>query len=333
MAYAVLKKKRRLHNPGKKRRKMSAKQIRIFGTKAQKAGLKRRRVKKNPSIRKTYKHLGKRGRSAGALSEKAFRYYKDGDKAKGRATRAAKRRRANVGSILVASIPGNPGERKHKGMAKARKRRRARVAVSRRRRRRSNPVARRRSYRRRRSNPVARYTRRRRVHHRRSGRRRSNPGVGVGGGDFQAVAGILSGAAVTRVLSGFIPAQFNQGIIGYIATGIVAMLQGQFIGKALKKPAFGKLMTYGGFTYVGLRVINDLMPSLGGYLPFGLSGMGVISPSQGFFSPQVNRWGSMGSFVLPNSVAGAIAASAPKASGMHGIGEGSVSTRRVGRVQ
>lgn len=323
MAYAVLKKKRRLHNPGRRRKKMTAKQIRFFGTKAQRAGLKRRN-RRNPSIRKSLKHAG--GMFDRRTTKRAY-------KAQGRATRARKRaRRMNVGSILVASIPGNPGERKHKRMAKARRRRRTRRAVvHHRRRRRSNPVARRRRSYRRRRNPVARYTRRR-VHHRRA--RRRNPGMGGGmGSDFQAVAGILSGAAVTRILSGFIPAQFNQGIVGYIATGVVAMLQGQFIGKAIKKPAFGKLMTYGGFTYVGLRIINDLMPSLGGYLPFGLSGMGVISPSQGFYSPQVNRWGSMGSFIMPNSVMSAIGAAAPKASGMHGIGEGSVSTRRVGRVQ
>jgi len=251
-------------------------------------------------------------------------------KRQGRETRRRKRakRKSNIGSILVATIPGNPG-RKRRTNKVARRRKRTRVVHRRRRRhytsrrRRHNPA--RVVYRSRRRRSYSR----RRVHHRR-GRRRSNPGFG---GDVGVVAGIITGAAVTRLGVGFVPAQWNTGIAGYIVTAVVAVLQGQLVGKLLKKPLFGKYMTWGGLTYLGLRVVNDMVPSLSGYLPFGLSGLGLISPSAGFFTPQVNRMGSMGSFIPPATLTGAISAMAPKAGGMHGIGNTNMSARRTGRIQ
>ena len=176
------------------------------------------------------------------------------------------------------------------------------------------------------------YRRRGRRHHARG--RRRNPSFGGMGGDISTVAGIITGAAVTRLATGMVPPQWNTGIAGYVITAVVAVMQGQLVGKLLKKPAFGKYMTWGGLTYLGLKVINDMVPSLSGYLPFGLSGLGVISPSAGFFSPQVNKFGSMGSYITPGTITQAIAAAGvPKASGMHGIGDTSMSSRRTGRVQ
>src|SRR5579859_4420262 len=115
MAYAVVKRKRRLSNPGRRRR-MTAKQIRFFGTKRQRAALRARpRRRKNISVRRS----SKRGAYSGPLGKLA----KYTHKFHGRATRRRKKaRKKNVGSILVASIPGftgfNPGRkrRKNKGM-------------------------------------------------------------------------------------------------------------------------------------------------------------------------------------------------------------------------
>ncbi len=154
-----------------------------------------------------------------------------------------------------------------------------------------------------------------------------------GGNDMTAVAGIITGAAVTRIVTGFVPASLQSGIPGYVITAIAAVMQGQLVGKALRKPQFGKYMTWGGLTFLGLKIINDFMPSLSGYIPFGLSGLGLISPSQGFMLPSVNRFGSMGTFVPPGIVTSAIAASAPKGGGMHGLGATNMSARRIGRVQ
>ena|ERR1051326_1199683 len=331
MAYAVVKRKRRLSNPGRRKRRMTAKQIRFFGTKRQRAALRSRpRRRRNTSIRKYKKRAVKQGISKRTASTGAYMFRK---MARGN-RRRKKARRKNVGSILVASIPGfsgfNPGRkrRKKKGMARHRRRRKANAAPRRRRRhyarrRRSNPG--------RRTRVVVKYRTRGRRHHRRAGRRRNPGGFGMSG-DATAVGGIIAGAAVTRIVTGFVPPSLQTGIAGYVVTAIAAVLQGQLVGKALRKPLFGKYMTWGGLTFLGLKVINDFMPSLSGYIPFGLSGLGLLSPTSGFMLPSVNRMGSMGSFVAPGIVTSAIAAAAPRGGGMHGLAPMNPSTRRTGRV-
>lgn len=304
MAFGIVRKKRRLVNPGRRRRrkKMTAKQIRFFGTKAQRAGLKRRRS-----------NTGRRRKRNAPRPWKALYRKRYPSAKKRRRHNPRRRRRTNVGSIMVATIPGlNPGRKRRKknSMAAHRRRRRKVNAHRRRHYRRHNPV---RVHRRR------HYTVRRRHHNR--GRRR-NPGLG---GDATVVAGIISGAAVTRLLVGFVPATWNTGIPGYIVAGIAAVLQGQVVAKAFKKPAFGKYMTWGGLTYLGLKIINDFMPTLGAYTGFGVSGLGLTARTDGFFNPQVYQFGSMGRVQLPNSVATMIQASQMKA-GVHGL-------PRIGRVQ
>lgn len=199
--------------------------------------------------------------------------------------------------------------------------RRARVTHRRRRhysrRRRRNPGVRTRT--------VVKYRTRGRRHHRRG--RRRNPGLSMGG-DLSQVLGIVAGATVNSFAMGFVPASFQVGIPGYIASAVIAVLQGQIVGKALRKPAFGKQMTIGGLTYTAIKVINDFFPNLS----LGLHGLGAISPSGGFFSPQVNRWGSMGMFQPPNTLLSAVAAGAA-ARGMKGLGDPNFSARRVGRIQ
>ena len=166
---------------------------------------------------------------------------------------------------------------------------------------------------------VVRYRRHRRHYSR--GRRR-NPGMA---GDATVVAGIITGAAVTRLVTGFVPASWNTGIPGYIVTAIAAVAQGQVVGKVLKKPEFGKYMTWGGLTFLGLKIINDFLPSVAGYLPFGVSGLGLLAPTQGFMLPNVNQFGSMGRFQIPNSIAAKIQA-AQMTKGVSGL-------PRVGRIQ
>lgn len=197
------------------------------------------------------------------------------------------------------------------------------MAAHRRRRRKVN------AHRRRRHNPVSVYRRRRnysvrRRRHYSRGRRR-NPSMGGMSGDATVVAGIISGAAVTRLIVGFVPATWNTGIPGYIVAAVAAVLQGQVVSKAFKKPAFGKYMTWGGLTYLGLKIINDFMPALGAYTGFGVSGLGLTARTDGFTTPQVYQFGSMGKVQLPNSVATMIQASQMKA-GVHGL-------PRIGRVQ
>lgn len=298
-------KARRVHNPRKRKKKLSAKQIKFFGTKRQRAALRSRPKRKrkvsrsisNPTIRRAGKHR-----------------------------RVARRRRKNVGEILTASLAGlNPGRRK--GMAR---RRRSKVSSHRRRRSRTravNPRRRRRAVvhhrrRRRTSNPrvVVRYRGRKR--NRVRGRRR-NPSMLSG--KLGKVVGVLGGAALTSFISTqFIPAQFNTGIMGYFASGIVAFAQGKIVGKISKSPALGDDMFIGGLAYVALRVVSDMVPSIANMLPFKLNGLGLIAPSS-FYVPQVNMPGSMSTFQVPSAVPSMVAAG-----GMHGLGM--TRGRRVGRM-
>lgn len=315
--------KRRLVNPGRrKKRKLSALQKMFFGSKRQRAAVKnagkqrRRKLVANP-----------RRRRRRVVVNSAPR------RRRRRVVVNRRRRRKNVGQILTVGL--NPGRkrRRRKAVSKKRRvtnmartrRRRSRVGNRRRRRVMHNPVPRRRrrravaSHRRRRqSNPRVIYRSRKA---RRGNRgRRSNPGI-LSGSAGQVV-GVIGGATLTAVLSGFIPAGINQGIMGYFATGLLAYLQGKLVGKVTKSPSLGKDLMIGGYTFVALKVLKDFFPSLAGQL--GLSGLGIISPSS-FYVPQVNQGNSMTSFVLPAGVP------VPQPAGMAGLGR--MATRRVGRMR
>lgn len=274
-------------------------------------------------------------------------------------TTRARFKRRNVGSIVTVYPFSNPGRRRMKRYNR-RKRRNVyyggRISTgvyrytssvtkkrSKRRRRNVGMAAkrrRRRTYARRRRKAPVYHRRRRRVshrrrnrgyfsrrHHRRYNRRHHRRNIGVGGltsGTTGSVIGVLAGLAVTRALSGFLPATFATGILGYVGIGAVAVIQGQVIGKITRQRQFGHWMMVGGLAYLVNKMINDFMPSLGGYT--GISGMGLLGGSS-FYTPQVNLPGSMGSFVIPGAVMGALpspTASAPK------VGVGVL--RRTGRL-
>lgn len=246
--------------------------------------------------------------------------------------------RRNVGEILTV-IPANPGRRR-KSMTRTHNRRRnrrrnwrnPRARVSNRRHRR-NYTHRRHN---RRHNPrvVVRYRNRR--HHRRHNRRR-NPGMLSG--NMGAIVGVLGGAAITKVITGFLPATFMQGWTGYITTGVTAVVVGRGTGAMLKNRQLGNWMMIGGLLIVALEVMSQFFPTL--QLPFGLSpgtaGMGLISSSN-FYVPQVNLPGSMASFVTPAGVTGAIpVVPATTSTAMHGLGQqfspGFRTMRRIGRMR
>lgn len=210
----------------------------------------------------------------------------------------AKRRRARKHNVVYRKrvkrgvYSSNPGRRRRRRATTHRRR----TAVV--------------SYRRRRSNPSMRRYRRR------------NPGVGsMLSGTTGSVVGVLGGVMVTKFLSGFLPAQFNTGIIGYAANAAVAVAQGKLIGKVAKNASLGHSMMVGGLAYVFARALSDFFPSIGGNV--GISGMGLIGGSQ-FYVPQVNQGGSMGSFVP----VGAPPMIAAPGAGAKGVG----TLRRTGRL-
>lgn len=265
---AQVRKRVRLVNPRRKRRKMSAKQIRYFGTKRQKAALKAKRKRATPKVRRVSRARPVR-----------------------KATRKRRTRRANVGEIITIGL--NPGG----SMARTRKRRVRRTT-----RRRNAPKIR---YRTRyvakaRRNPVKR--RRRRTVSRRRVRR--NPGMFSG--RARQVVGVIGGAAATKMIVDRLPYGLNVGVPGYISTAVVAILQGWAVGKFGRQRALGQDMQLGGFVYLGLRLLQDFFPSVASISPLGLRGMGVIGPSN-FYVPQVPRTNSMTSFVRPRSIPAMVA--------------------------
>lgn len=305
-------------NPGRRKRRkrnMSLKQLLHFGTKKQRAAAKARVSRKRKRSNGSAKRRRRNVVYLGAIKKGVYRYGSGTATPKKRKKARARKRKRNIGSILTV-LP-NPGRRKRRKNSMAvTKRRRRKVSSHRRRRRHVVNSGRRRynTYRRRpRSNPGARR------HHRRYSRRR-NPGILSG--SMGQVAGVIGGATLTGMISGYIPSSFmSNQFISYIGIGIVAYLQGMLVGKVFKNATVGKDFAVGGYTYLALKVIKDLMPSLVPSL--GLSGMGLIAPSN-FYVPQVNQGGSMGSFVRPAGVPMAMPAPAP--AGMHGI-------RRTGRVR
>jgi hypothetical protein len=320
-------KARTLINPARKKRKLSPKQIAIFGTKRQKAALKasRSRKRSNPGLKQYINRKVKRARKSG-YKAKAVYYRK---RSEARAVRAS-----NPSRILTLSLPnvlGNPSRKKRSknNMAKSRvHRRRQRTANPKRvyrhkRRATVNPIR----HHRRRRNPSTKVVYRYRKHASRMNYRRRNP-VRLGG--IGKIGGILAGAGVTFFVDKMLPASLTSGFIGYVTTAAVAMLQGKVIGGVIKNRAFGNDMVTGGFIYLAVKVVGDLFPSLGAYLPFSLKGMGIIGASS-FYQPQVNMPGSMASFVRPSAIPMMVAAPA-SLKGINSPYPFSHNQRRTGRL-
>lgn len=328
---ATLVRRRRLVNAGRPRRrrnarKMTAKQIRFFGTKRQRAALKSRRRHNARSTYRSFKRkpikmsVRRHRRIKRALASSPIGHPKF-NRAKRRNVRHRSRR--NVGSIITVYPMGmgNPGRRRRHNVAR---RRRHNVRHHRRR---PNVV-----YRKRISRGVYRYTsnagRRRhnaRRHYRHHNAVRSRMG-GMLGGTANKVLSIIGGATVTKLISDLLPVNFQSGILGYLAIGAVAVGQGQIAGRMIfRSPTVGENMTAGGLVYLTIKILNDFIPSLGGTL--GLRGMGLIAPTQGFAVPLVNQMGSMGTFVRPGFVP------APYVPPVHaGLGS-TQSIRRGGRIR
>lgn len=352
MAGQVLK-KRRLVNPARRRRRLSNKQIKYFGTKRQKAGLRNRGGRNRAgSHRRRRNQTGFVSQAEHAAADAIHTVERAAEDAIHDVTHAVNRgRRRNVGEILTV-IPANPGRKRRKNKMAAthrrrknRRRNRGAVANRRRNRRRNTHRTHNRSYghrpRTRNRNPkvVVRY-RNRRHNRRHNAHRRRNQGMNFLQGDAGAVVGVLGGAAVTKIITGFLPSNLTTGWPGYITTSIVAVVTGQVGGKLLKNSRLGTMMTVGGLVMVGLQVLADFFPQL--QLPFtvsgttaaGTSGMGLITSSN-FFVPQVNLPGSMASFVAPAAIPAPVVVPATAMSGFGATGTSTMNSglRRVGRLR
>jgi len=240
---SVRKRVSRMVNPKRKRRrnvarKMTDKQIRHFGTKAQRAALKRKR-----------RHVAAPHRKRNVARKHAKRRV----------------RRASNPALVLTLGAVNP--RRRTKVAKAARKRRRKASAHRSRRRNPRRVYaaapvrhhRRRSVRRR--NPVRRH-------------RRRNPnlfGVKVSGVQMgKAVAGGLVGVAAAKFLPTMLPSNLvGSNIMRVVATGVSAFVAGWLAGKADR--TFGDAVLFGGLMQTGSVALNAFVPSIGKQI--GLSGL------------------------------------------------------------
>lgn len=225
----------------KRRRNMSAKQIKHFGTKAQRAALKRRRSTKANPTRKT------------AKTRVVYRTRV----VKAKATKRRTKRRSNPLQMVTLGLV-NP--RKKGRMTKTKRRS-------------SNPK--RRTAKRRNTKVVvlARKNKRRTSHH--SARRRSNPSIGgvSGKGVLELVGGGLAGVALGRIAPSFLPAALVSNPL--FAAGSVAAI-GYFAGMLAGKMGVSRNLadgiTYGSWMEAGSMLITNFLPGLN-------LGLGVFTPA------------------------------------------------------
>lgn len=315
--------KRRTRARGNPRRKLSAKQIKFFGTARQRAALKRRKPVKAKSHRRRPRASNPPRRRVKANPRPRKKVRGPGRKRPGtrpwlRRPAASnpvhrKRRRAKRRSNPALLVTLNPHSPRRKTVAKrirkrrANSRRRSTRAVNpvrRRRRRRSvaAPVRRRRRTRRAAavSNPRRR-NRTHRVHHRRrrmNGRRRNPVLFGHSASTKEmamAVAGGLTGVFATKYIVSYLKGTGLSSMLSTpIGTAVADAIVGTGLGWAAKRflprsGAFGDAMMFGAWMQTG----SDLISGYASGTPFGslaLSGMrgrgvGMLQPGN-FVVPQ-----------------------------------------------
>lgn len=291
---------RKLHNPhkrpkskkntAKRRRNMSAKQIRHFGTKAQKAALKRRRsvkAKSNPR------------RKRAAKTKVVYRTRTRTVKAKSNPKRRRKARRSNPLQMVTLGLV-NPRRRKS-------------VATKTKKRRKSNPGG----YKRRRKASVTVGRRRNKTvrHHRRRSTR--NPAVfGVSGikGLGEILAGGAGGILLGNSIPGFLPSALTANpIFTALSTAIVGWGLGMAVAKFANKN-IGDGVTYGTWLKAFDQLVNAYFPTLGlsGY------GMGMFAPAS-FSVPDNPVLNGSQRAIAAASAQAAAAAAASSVQGMRGV--------------
>lgn len=244
-------KRRVKSNPRGHRRRMTAKQIKFFGTKRQRAALKRKRRTPRPKLGTALRAL-KAAVIANPRRKVAAR----------RRKAPAKRRRQHNPALLVTLGAVNPG-----GSTMARKRRKKATRASNPRRRRRNATRvvvtaprRNRSYghrRKRRSNP----------------RRHRNPAFGLrGAGMAKAVVAGLAGVAAAKFIPTLVPGGLIQGnLMRTVATGASAFVAQMLAKMVTKDPTISDAVLFGGLMQTGSTALNAFLPGIAQSL--GLSGI------------------------------------------------------------
>jgi hypothetical protein len=242
---AEVQRKRTLVNPARRRkrrnrarRKMTAKQIRHFGTKRQKAALKASRKRKRTNRARRH---APRTNAAPRRSRRARRA--------ARPKHRRRTRRANPGGIVEVAL--NPAPRRRKKVAATRKRRRK--SHSRRRsnvRHRRNPA------------PMTHRRRRRSTGHRRNRRRsvRRNPSMGGVSNLIVQAAYAVGGAVGSKYLTQMVLGAANTGYVGYAANLAASFVGGKLVGMFTRNKAAENSVILGGVIMTLVRFLSDQTP-------------------------------------------------------------------------
>lgn len=242
---AEVQRRRTLVNPAKRKRrnrrnrKMSAKQIAIFGTKRQKAALKasRKRKRHNSARRHSRKRNVARTRRRSAPRAN-------------RSNRRHRARRRNPGGIVEVALNPAPKRRK-RTVAKTRKHRRNRRRTNARHHRRRNPA------------PVTHHRRRRRASSRRHNRRKSyrrNPSMGGLSNLVVSAAYAIGGAVGSKYLTQMVLGASNVGYVGYAANVAAAFVGGKVVGMFTKNKQAENSVILGGVIMTLIRFLSDQTP-------------------------------------------------------------------------
>lgn len=342
---ATLLLRKRLLNPGRRRhnakRKLSPKQIKFFGSKAQRAALKRRRTNRGTATRHRRKNIGeiitfdlkprtnsgkRRKNSMAVRRRRPIR----------RANSGVRRSRRRNAPKSWSGLYRKQYHRKKNSGIRRRRRTNSGVVVHRRRRR-VNSGRRVEAYRRRRANSG-----RRRVYSRRrnSGYRRRNPNIS---GVVMKALGVTTGIITTNYLLGMVgnfSPSLATGPVSY-ATGIaLAVGQGYLVGKVFKRPNLGEDIAVGGVISVVMKVLAQYMPSLG-LSGLRRGGLGLLGNSSFTYPSILAKPGNFAQFQVAPDYQNAINAAAASAAASRSHGMGAIfpqsnggsrnNLRRVGR--
>ena len=275
------------------RRRLTPRQIKFFGSKAQKAALKNRNRAKYGHRKATPKARTRRNIAgyvddAGrfrpirssilpdlSLAKTRYDPEKVGEKKRKRHAKKSKprkRKRTSNPALIVTLGAVNPTKRRK---VVARKRKRVNKARSHRRRNATRVVV----TAPRRQNP-------RRVSRRRNPQRarirRRNPVLSFGAGvpmpqTLTAIGGGLVGVAAAKFIPTVLPAQMvGSNLMRTISTAVAAFISGWLAGKVNK--GFGDAVLFGGLMQTGSTALNAFLPSVAGAL--GLTGLGAFANAQ-----------------------------------------------------
>ena len=245
-------------------RRLSAKQIKYFGTPQQKAALKRKR-KHNAA-----KHHRKHARRTVAKRSNApkHRSHRAAPRAK---KRSSHKRRKNPGEILSLTL-GNPAGKRRSMARHHKKNRRHAASGSRRHNRRHNPG--------RRMNAK---------HHSYRHRRRNPGGINVTSIFTQGLSA-LAGLVGSRLLTQAVLGSSNTGAYGYAGNAAATAVLATAAHMLFKgKPDVRNGVIIGGVLGIGARVMEDYTPfgtylsqaGVGDYAGGGAHGVGVYLPWNG----------------------------------------------------